>query len=48
MILQSGLFDIRLEIDRWRKVDNIRSIAEAGADIISWPVQLFLTSQIIS
>jgi ribulose-phosphate 3-epimerase len=32
MILQSG-FDIRLEIDGGVKVDNIRSIAEAGADI---------------
>jgi ribulose-phosphate 3-epimerase len=32
MILASG-FDIRLEIDGGVKVDNIRSIAEAGADM---------------
>ncbi|MDP5030624.1 MAG: ribulose-phosphate 3-epimerase [Paraglaciecola sp.] len=32
MIVQSG-FDIRLEIDGGVKVDNIRSIAEAGADM---------------
>jgi ribulose-phosphate 3-epimerase len=32
MIIKSG-FDIRLEIDGGVKVDNIRSIAEAGADM---------------